>query len=360
MQMTTWTKTGYQLYAITPASACVSSSAHAHKYRTCWPSSSNGSATSPTATPSKHRPTCTHQPRSRRPPRSRRYTDPRMGRMSPTTGPHRPATPDEVVEVARRLRQRLGRHLNALEAGEVGAVDDVAAVLRTLLAHGKGDDVVARLCRIKSIPLPQIMISEPVIDRQKIGLAFGAVPAPAHGDPVRLVDINIWRALPALIVRGAPRRVSTWEQLITDYANTFGSHLSGTIPHLLSQMSSICYSGSLDLGEYLIHCAGIVAEDALQQILGTIDGDTAGAIEIPRHRRLNPLLRLIVEPQLPEPLMTTQFYIEGRPIGTTIHIAKVRLDDLYFLLELTPRTADTAEFEFEFTNGEPEWWNSSS
>ena len=154
-----------------------------------------------------------------------------MGHMPPTTGhPHRPATPDEVVEAARRLRQRLGRHLDALEAGEVGAVDDVA-VLRTLLAHGRGDDVVVRLCRTKSIPLPQIQVSEPVVDRQPIGLAFGAVPAPAHGEPVRLVDINDMAGLPALIVRGAPRRVSTWEQLITDYANTFGSHLSGTIPH---------------------------------------------------------------------------------------------------------------------------------
>ena len=122
-------------------------------------------------------------------------------------------------------------------------------------------------------------------------------------------------------------------------------------------MSSICYSGSLDR-EYLIHCAGIVAEDALLQVLRTIDGDAA--TEAPRHRRLNPLLRLIVEPQLPEPLMTTQFYIEGRPIGTTIQIAKVRLGDQYFLLELTPKTADEAKFQFEFTNREPEWWNPSA
>lgn len=274
--------------------------------------------------------------------------------------PYRPATPDEVVRVARRLRQRLGRHLDALEAGEVGAVDDVAAVLRTLLAHGAGDDVVLRLCRMKSIALPQIHVSEPVVDRQAIGLAFGAVPAPADAEAVRRVDIDAWRGLPALIVRGAPRRVNTWEQLISAYANTFGSHLSGTIPHLLSETSSICYSGALDLGEYLIHCAGIVAEDALQQVLGSIDGDIPAATGATRHRRLNPLLRLIVEPQLPQPLLTAQFSLEGRPIGSTIQIAKVRLEDLYFLLELTPKTADTAEFQFEFTNGESEWWNPSA
>jgi hypothetical protein len=162
-----------------------------------------------------------------------------------------------------------------------------------------------------------------VVDSQQIGLAFGAVPAPSQDDPpVRIVDINAWRGLDALTVRGAPRRVSGWEQLITDYANTFGSHLSGTIPHLLSHMSSICYSGSLDLGEYLIHCAGIVAEDALQQVLGAIDGDKAPP---PRHRMLNPLLRLTVETK-PQPSMSAGWTLLDRPIGQTfpIHVDPVR------------------------------------
>jgi hypothetical protein len=92
-------------------------------------------------------------------------------------------------------------------------------------------------------------VSEPVADRQAIGLAFGEVLAPSGGDElVRVADIDEWRGYKALIVGGAPRRVSTWEQLITDYANIFGSHLSETIPHLLSQVSWMCYSGPLDLG----------------------------------------------------------------------------------------------------------------
>lgn len=145
----------------------------------------------------------------------------RMGGVSSTGDSYRQANPQEVVGIARRHRQRLGRHLDALEAGEVGAVDDLAAVLRTLLAHGKGDDVIARLCKLKSIPLPEITLSEPVADCQSIGLAFGAVPALSGGDePVRVVDIDAWRGLKALIVRGAPRRVSTWEQVIKDYANS--------------------------------------------------------------------------------------------------------------------------------------------
>jgi hypothetical protein len=275
-------------------------------------------------------------------------------RAAPSSGyPHRAITPEEVVDVARRLRQRLGRHLDALEAGECGAVDDVAAVLRILLVHGSGNNVIVRLCRTNSIPLPRIQVSEPVADHQSIGLAFGAVPALSGDEPVRVVDIDTWRGWKALIVRGAPRRASTWEQLIKEYANTFGSHLSGTIPHLLSQMASICYSGPLDLGEYLIHCAGLVAEDALHQVLGTIDGDDA-----PRHRRLNPLVRLIVESRLPHPpQMTTGFTLEDRPLGKAVPIVKVLLDGTYMMLELTPRGPNEVEYDYEITNEKPEWWS---
>lgn len=234
----------------------------------------------------------------------------------------------------------------------------MAAVLRTLLAHGAGDNAIERLCRIKGISLPQFNVSKPVADHPQIGLAFGAVPALPGGDePVNSVDLNTWRGMKALIIRGAPRRLSTWEQLITAYANTYGSHLSGTIPHLLSHMSSICYSGHLDLGEYLIHCAGLVAEDALQQTLGRIDGDTAPAS--PRHRRLNPLVRLIVESRPPQPpQMTAGFTLEGRPFGTPVPIAKVLIDGVYMLLELTPTAAKEVEYHYEVTNAEPEWWDS--
>ena len=259
----------------------------------------------------------------------------------------RPATKDEVLDAARRHLNRLRRHMDALQAGEVGAVDDVAAVLRALLAHGSGDDGLRRLCRMHGINVPKVYVSEPVVDKQSIALAFGAVPAPADIEvPVRHLDIDAWRRLPALIVRSAPRRVSTWEQVIREYGNTFGSHLSGTIPHLLSEISSICHSGPLDLGEYLIHCAGIVAEDALQQALATIDGDPDATAKRPQHQRLNPMVGLIVERYAPKGAISVQYSIAGYPIGSTIELAKVRLEDQNFLLKVTRDTADASTFNW--------------
>ncbi|MBY0443543.1 MAG: hypothetical protein K2Q25_15650 [Mycobacteriaceae bacterium] len=170
------------------------------------------------------------------------------------------------------------------------------------------------------------------------------------------MDIDKWRKLPMLIIRGAPRRVSTWEQLIAAYANTYASHLSRTIPQLLSHMASIFCSGplGLDLGEYLIHCAGLVAEDALHQTLAAIDGDNT---QPPRHRILNPLLRLVVESRFPNlPQLTTGFTLEGRPFGTTVPIVTVLLDNAYIQLTLTPAAPGEARFHYEVTNEKPDWW----
>ncbi|MCV7008232.1 hypothetical protein [Mycobacterium gordonae] len=279
--------------------------------------------------------------------------------MAPGGNPHLPkaATQAEVVAVARRLRQRLSRHLDALETGEIGAVDDLAAVLRTLLAHGKGDDAIVRLCHSHKLPLPQVRVSLPVADDQKIGLAFGAIPAPDEpGHPPTVVmDIDRWRGLDALIIKGAPRRVNSWEQLITEYANTYGSHLSGTIPHLLSHASSMGYSGNLDVGEYLIHCAGLVAEDALQQVLKAIDGDAA---QPPGHRLQTPLTRLTVETKTP-PSIEAGYNVLDRPFGQTLQIAKLRVDGMYFMLELTRAAADETTFHWDFTRDKPEWWDGS-
>ena len=200
--------------------------------------------------------------------------------------------------------------------------------------------------------LPKIYVSEPVSDHQSIALAFGALPVPSDFDqPVRYLDIDTWRRLPALIVRSAPRRVSTWEQLIRDYGNTFGAHMSGKIPHLLSEISTICHSGPLDLGEYLIHCAGIVAEDALHQALTTIAGDSNEA-EHPHRERLNPLVQLVVGGQDPPESISVQYSISKHQIGSTIELAKVRLDDLAFTLKVKRDTSDASTFEWEYeTNG---------
>jgi hypothetical protein len=219
------------------------------------------------------------------------------GRQRPAKYAPQALSDNEFVACAIELGQRLSRHLDALENGEPGAVADVASVLRTLIVRGEGDDVIRRLCKRMHIELPEVLVSRAANDGPLVILSAGAMPVtPPHADyphqiKIQLVNLNNWSDMTALVVRdGIPQRVSSWERVIRMYANTFCSHLSGTIPDVLCKTSSIM-SGKLDLGQYLVHCAGIVAENSLNQVLTEVGGQS---IILPHKlgRHLNPLSHL--------------------------------------------------------------------
>jgi hypothetical protein len=66
-----------------------------------------------------------------------------------------PRTPDQIVAEGPSLLNRLGRHLNAVEQGEDGAADDLAAVLRILLDKtAPGNRGMTRLAAGLNLRLP--------------------------------------------------------------------------------------------------------------------------------------------------------------------------------------------------------------
>ena len=147
---------------------------------------------------------------------------------------------EDFVAGAIELGQRLTRHLTALENGEAGAVADVAAVVRTLIVRGEGDDVIRRLCRRKHVPIPEVLVTRAAHDGPSVVLSAGAIPVTPedqdnpHQIATRMVDLNVWSDMTALVVRGGtPRRVNNWDRVISMYPHTFGSHMSGTIPNTL-------------------------------------------------------------------------------------------------------------------------------
>ena len=119
------------------------------------------------------------------------------------------ATSEEVIDGATRLLHRLGRHLDVLEVHAVGAVDDVASVLRTIAVRGAGDGVVHRLCRMTGVPQPQVFVSAAVKDDPNVLLAIGAIPtssgttASPGRTPPAWVAFDRWTSMTVLIVRVA-------------------------------------------------------------------------------------------------------------------------------------------------------------
>ncbi|QVI27288.1 hypothetical protein MN2019_24280 [Mycolicibacterium neoaurum] len=272
---------------------------------------------------------------------------------------------EEFVSGARILGQRLTRHLGALEQGEAGAVADVAAVLRTLVVRGEGDDVIRRLCKRKRLPIPEVLVTRAAFDGPAVVLSAGAIPvAPEDRDhphqiATQIVTLDEWSNMTALVVRGGtPRRVNNWDRVISLYANTFGSHMSGTIPDTLVKASSIM-SGALDLGEYLIFCAGIVAESALNQILDVLDKKPI-IVAHKSGRKPNPLVHLTLrddERGIGEPELALAFMPAGIDIaGEGIDVIKLHFADRYMKASYARRSDGQIYGSMTYSQHLPDWW----
>lgn len=291
-----------------------------------------------------------------------------MGKKSNSVPPQfapQQISDDDFIEGAIELGHRLARHLTALENGEPGAVKDVAAVLRTLIVRGDGDDVIRRLCKRKHLPLPTVFVSRAAYDGPSVILSAGGIPGipedeeHPHQIPCLMADLNKWSAMTALVVKGGtPKRVNDWNHVITMYSNTFASHMSGTIPKTLVETSSIM-SGELDLGEYLIFCAGIVAESALNQVLDELAGKR---IIVPHKitRKPCPMVHLALrepEPGFIDPTLQLAFMPRGLTIDTEgIDVLKLHFANRYMKYWYAREPSGKIYGKVQHSIDKPDWW----
>jgi hypothetical protein len=174
-----------------------------------------------------------------------------------------------------------------------------------------------------------------------------------------MVDLNVWSDMTALVVRGGtPKRVNNWDRVIAMYANTFGSHMSGTIPNTLLETSSIM-SGALDLGEYLIFCAGVVAESALNQVLDTLAGKSIIVLHKVA-RKPCPLAHLTLRDDdrgFGEPALALAFMPAGLTIGgEEIDVLKLHFADRYMKTSYSRHSDGKIYGTMASSQQIPDWW----
>jgi hypothetical protein len=81
-----------------------------------------------------------------------------------------------------------------------------------------------------------------------------------------LVDLRTWIDSTCFASSTAVRKISSWNQVVTDYGNTFGAHLSPTVPDVLNEIA--LYGGPEGtLGGLALRSAAVVAESALFELL---------------------------------------------------------------------------------------------
>jgi hypothetical protein len=169
---------------------------------------------------------------------------------------------------------RLYRHQTQFLADDIGAGDDLAANLRTLICRGKGDDVLSRAAKRFGIQLPAVTISAPANGEPSTMLSVGSLPiAEDYGamprGGVSRVTFDEWRDSPCLVVeRSSPAatRVFTWEKFIATAANTWGSHTATTIPPVLDETRMSDF-GDRPVDSLLLSRAGHYAETILLSLL---------------------------------------------------------------------------------------------
>lgn len=180
-------------------------------------------------------------------------------------------TDAEFVDHLERLHERLVTHTASLGSGRLSAVDDLAAVLRVLVARGRGDDTLRRTVRRFHLSEPTVAVGPPVQRQRHLVVAFGGMPAhPVVGVPSpvepEVMSSSQWAESLALAKEGLFRDYYTWEQLITAYANSNGSHFSSSVQDVLRGIT-MHDVGDLDLGAYLMWGAASIASDALRDLL---------------------------------------------------------------------------------------------
>jgi hypothetical protein len=189
----------------------------------------------------------------------------------------RPLSDAEFLKAFRMLVKRLDSHISSVDRGERHVRDDLAAVLRILLTRGKGENAIGRFLSRHRMSA-EATISLPAFDGSSVWLSLGSLPWDATGGTkTRVVSIPtglIESTALKVNVEGQASTVS-WEQLIKSYGNTYGAHLSTTLPAILDgvRLHGVCEA---DIGTYMLRSLGVLASGVSHELLRQVDPTHSG------------------------------------------------------------------------------------
>lgn len=180
----------------------------------------------------------------------------------------RALTDDEFYDGCLRVALRLERHLSAWEDGDDIAGDDLATVVRTVLAKGPANSLIQRLVRRSGASEPSVLVV-PLKRNKNTVLAIGGVPLDdrqdIHPDSTR-VPITRWMGTELFYSTSLPKRGIS----VADFANVcgtrFGSHLHPSIPRDLETMRTQRL-GFQSVADLLLWTLGAAAQRGLDELL---------------------------------------------------------------------------------------------
>lgn len=165
------------------------------------------------------------------------------------------------------LSSRLRDHIERVDRGVLTATDDLAVVLRVLIAPGKGNRVIDRAIRALGLSTPEIGISLPPMSRSaSIRLSVGSIPIS------RPLALEVGSTIPVTKLAGrtfATTRTESWDwgTFISNYCNKWGgAHVDDAIPATLRLLE--CHSpANWSLPTYALRMAAVAVWEATQAAL---------------------------------------------------------------------------------------------
>lgn len=186
----------------------------------------------------------------------------------------RTTTEVELVKHARSTLHRLSTNLDAVDAGDPHAAETVASLLRTLISDGKGNSVCRRLGKL-GITFPTVTVSRAPGHHPTTIFSLGNMPDldglaadTSGGQGWRREEPFLrWIGLTSLRMPIASQRTTySFAHLIAAIANTYGSHVSHTVPDLLDRATLFGVSG-FSLSAYLVRQVAWAVERSCERAL---------------------------------------------------------------------------------------------
>ena len=105
-------------------------------------------------------------------------------------------------------------------------------------------------------------------------LSIGALPFSHedHKSVIQTVTVpdQLMLAVPLFVRSEAGKRRANWEKVITEYGNTFGAHLSTTVPEILDDVHYFGLSET-DFGTYMLRSLGVMISNVCHELIHHLD-----------------------------------------------------------------------------------------
>ncbi|CAN5131582.1 hypothetical protein BH18GEM1_BH18GEM1_17830 [soil metagenome] len=150
-------------------------------------------------------------------------------------------------------------------------------MVRILLGRDRANQAIRRLCSRFGFDEPQVSISTPATTGDDVLLSIGGMPILSEGSgdepglSKRTVRISseLLETVPLFVRLESGSMQFTWQAIIDDYGNSFGAHLSVTIPRILDLVRFVGV-GSTDFGTFMLRTVGVAASHASHRLLTDI------------------------------------------------------------------------------------------